>query len=262
MSICRSLASLSAIVILGAAAPALAGDSDDSGTRRDAAQVTRDGTFLPLTWSPRVGDQRVSGVFTGGYDSAPGQGAVFSGVVEGALYNRLALRVGVEYGAPTNSANPSVGFRLGILRQERYGVDLGVGFQYRNVGFSEAKGEFEMMVMVARRWNRLALFGNAVFGVGLDAAERDGEVRVGAMYAVHDRVNVGLDARARFDLGEETALRKMNKLENEFDLIAGPMATVAAGPVMLLAHAGVHTLVQNEQPLTGVIAVGGVGAAF
>ena len=235
---------------------------EENPPRRDALQVSRDGTFLPLTLTARIGDQRIIGMVTGGYDTAQGQGATFNSVVEGALENRVALRVGVDYLSGTNQWSPSVGLRVGVLRQEKYGIDLGIAAMYKNTGFSEANGEVELIVSVGRRWNRLALFGNAAFGQGITPTERDAEARVALLYAVHERVNVGFDARARFDLGDENAARATKKIEADFDLVAGPVATVAVGPLALMAQAGVHTLVIHEQPLVGLAALGGVGACF
>src|SRR5439155_26395136 len=141
------------------------------------------------------------------YDTTPGQGALFQTAVERANVNRVAIRAGVEYTPDAGKFSPSVGLRVGILRQERFGVDFALGAFYKNIGFTEEKGELEFFAMLARRWNRVALFANLVYGQGLDAAERDAEVRVAVLAEVHKRVNVGVDLRGRFDLGEETAAR-------------------------------------------------------
>ena len=163
---------------------------------------------------------------------------------------------------PVGLVEPSVGVRGGILTQARNKVDLSVGVQYNNVGFSEATGEFELSVAVGHHWDRLALVGNVMFGQGLDEAERDGEVRVAALYRVHRLVTAGLDLRARFDLGDETERRRENKIESEFDFIGGPLCTVALGPVALLAQGGVHTIVQHEVPTTGAVVFAGLGATY
>lgn len=244
--------------------PALARAQTDDELRalRSATQVARDGTFLPETLTARVGAQRVAGLGLGGYDTTPGQGAIFSAFAEGALWRRVALRAGVEYLSPTGQVSPQVGLRVGILRQERFGVDVGLAVQYKNRGFSEAKGEVEMMALLGRRWNKLGAFANLVYGQGVDPAERDGEVRLALLYTVHERIQVGVDARARLDLGTATAARMASKLESDFDLLAGPVAMVAAGPLVVLAQAGVHSLIQQEQSHTGFAAMGGVGATY
>jgi hypothetical protein len=231
--------------------------------RRDGMQVARDGTFLPSTLTARIGDQRVAGLSLGGYESTPGRGAIFSSWVEGAIFNRVALRAGIEYVSQLGNVRPSAGIRVGILRQENHKIDLGAALVYKNVGFTEATGgEFEMMVLLGRRWGRLGLFGNLVYGQGIDPGERDGEVRLSLLYAVHQRVNVGLDARARIDLGEETAARKKSSLEDDFDFVAGPLVTVAFGPIALLAQVGGTAVLRQERAAGGVLALGGLGAAF
>jgi len=246
------------------AEPASSKDSDEPPPRRDAAQSARDGTFLPMTLSARIGDQRVAAVVYGGYDSAQSQGGALTAVVEGALYRHLAVRVGVDYlSNRPGSAAATAGVRVGILRQERHGIDLGVVALYKQQGFTETTGELEFMVAVARRWSRFALFGNAVYGQGFLSTERDAELRIAALYSFGDRWNLGADARARIDLGDPPAGSRPAAAEAAFDLVAGPTASVALGPVALLAQAGVHALTFDAGGTSvGAIALGGVGASF
>ncbi|MGZ3443304.1 MAG: hypothetical protein ACXVDD_27475, partial [Polyangia bacterium] len=84
-----------------------------------ATEVAREGQLLPQTFSATIGHKQVIGMFLGGYDSAPDQGPQFSALVEGQLFNRVALRVGVDYQDGIHNVYPSVGVRVGILRQER-----------------------------------------------------------------------------------------------------------------------------------------------
>src|ERR1700761_133169 len=96
------------------------------------AAVARAGELLPQTFSATIGHKQVLGVFLGGYDSAPDQGPQFSALVEGQLFHRVALRVGVDYQDGIHSVYPSVGVRVGLLQQERNKVDLGFIAQYKN----------------------------------------------------------------------------------------------------------------------------------
>jgi hypothetical protein len=89
-----------------------------------------------------------------------------------------------------------VGVRVGILRQERYKIDLGVLAQYKNLGFSEASGEFEVGVLVGRRWGKVGAQLNALYGQGIDAGERDAEVRASLLWYAHKRAHGAPDARA------------------------------------------------------------------
>jgi hypothetical protein len=243
--------------------------SDEPAPARDAAQVARDGTFNPETVSARIGDQHVSAIVTGGYDTtSTAQGGNVNALVEGALYHTVALRVGVNSLLATGDSISrnvySVGLRVGVLRQERHGIDLGVGFTYKSTGFTETTGEIEFMVSLARRWNRLAAFANLVYGQGFISNERDGEVRLGVLYALTQRLNVGVDGVSRFDLGRGAGSAFAKPGESDFELLVGPVATLALGPVVLLAQAGSHTLFIDQSGLiaTGFAGLAGVGTAF
>jgi hypothetical protein len=251
-----------------AAHPPAAGEPEGRDRRQNsAAEVAREGTFLPMTVAARVGDQYFSAMALGGYDSLSDQQGRVVGVVEGSIANHFALRVAADY-ASSDASNAvlAVGFRIGILRQEQHHFDLGFMAQYKTKGFSESKGEVELLLLASRRWGRFGLFGNAVYGQGIIANERDGEVRLAAMFAVHPRVNVGIDTRARFDLGAGP-LPNTNTADHPFDLVAGPMVTAAWGPVALLAQAGVHVAVTdladgNEVVNAGAVVLAGAGATY
>lgn len=247
------------------ATPATGQERAAAPRKNSAAQMVRDGTFLPQTVSARIGDQYVSAMALGGYDSASGEGGRLNAVVEGALFNRLALRVSADYTSGHGDPQFSAGLRLGVLRQELHHIDLGFVALYKNQGFTESRGEIELMLSVARRWSRLALFGNVVYGQGFEVRERDGELRLALLYQVHDRINVGLDARGRFDLGEAEG-PLIGKSDHPFDLVAGPLAAVTVGPVAFLANAGVHAILfdQGGQDVVsvGAVALAGLGAAY
>ena len=258
------------LVLLAIAGPAWAeaGATDDGAPpRRDAAEVARDGAFLPQTMAARIGDQRVLGMVMAGYDSAPGsQGGTVSAVVEGALYRRVAIRVGVDslVDAGVNSRTiATVGVRIGLLRQEQQGVDVAVAASYKTQGLTETTGEIELAVLASRRWDHLGLYGNLVYGQGFASAERDGGVRLALLYGLGDHVNLGLDAGCRFDLGDGGPATRVPG-ELDFDLLAGPVAMVALGPVLLQAQVGPHAVVPDGTNLfaTGVAAMAGLGATF
>ena len=258
-----------AVAAVGAVGPARAEEdlgANAVGTAAEApraAEVAREGQLLPSTFSPIMGHKQVTGLFLGGYDSAPGQGPAFSAVVEGALFNRVALRVGVDYQDAIHSVYPSVGLRVGLLRQEKYHVDVAVLGQYKNLGFSEASGEFEMGVLVGHRWSRLGLFANALYGQGLDAGEHDAEARVAVLYYARPTLNVGLDARARLDLGADSPARQKVKLQTDFDLVAGATAQLTVWKhLVLTAEVGPHVVLIHEHPSVGAVALAGFGATY
>jgi hypothetical protein len=228
-----------------------------------AAEVAREGQMMPQTISATIGHKEVLGLFLGGYDSAADQGPMFSALVEGQLFHRVALRVGVDYEDGIHNVYPSVGVRVGILDQARYKIDLGVLAQYKNLGFSEASGEFEVGVLVGHRWGKLGAQLNAIYGQGLDQGERDAEVRASLLWYAHRRINAGLDVRARFDLGEENGARDKAKLESDFDLLGGVIGQVMiVKHLVLMAEVGPHVVVIHEQPSAGVAALAGVGATY
>lgn len=228
-----------------------------------AADVAREGQLLPQTFSATIGHKQVIGVFTGGYDSAANQGPQFGALVEGQLFNRVALRVGVEYQDAIHSVYPSVGLRVGLLRQDQHKVDLAVIGQYKNLGFSEASGEFEVGVLVGHRWGKLGAQANALYGQGLDAGERDAELRASLLWFAHPRLNAGLDMRARIDLGADDPGRVKNKLESNFDFLGGVIGQVTVVEhLVLMAEVGPHVVVVQEKPSAGVAAIAGVGATY
>ena len=263
---------LAAALVLALAGSAMAAEelpsaNQDATTVEDeaprAATVAREGQLMPQTFSATIGHKQVIGLFTGGYDSAADQGPQFSALVEGQLFNRVALRVGVDYQDSIHNVYPSVGLRVGLLRQERYKVDLALLGQYKNLGFSEASGEFEMGVLVGRRWGKLGAQLNALYGQGLDPGERDAEVRASLLWYAHPRINAGLDARARFDLGADNAARAMSKLEADFDFMGGVIGQITVvDHLVLLAEVGPHVVVIQEHPSAGVMAIAGVGATY
>ncbi|MCU1279051.1 MAG: hypothetical protein JWM53_2597 [bacterium] len=228
-----------------------------------ATDVARQGQLLPQTFSATIGHKQVIGVFLGGYDSAPQQGPQFSALVEGQLFNRVALRVGVDYQDGIHNVYPSVGVRVGLLRQERYKVDLGLIGQYKNLGFSEASGEFELGVLVGHRWGKLGGQLNALYGQGLDAGERDAEVRASLLWYAHRRLQAGLDMRARIDLGTENPARAKAALQSDFDFLGGAIAQLTVVEhLVLMAEVGPHVVVIQEKAQAGAAVLAGVGATY
>lgn len=249
-----------------ASVPGTTGSREPGQARHnDAAQVSRDGTFLPLSVSARIGDQYVSAQVTGGYDSTEGEGGIVHSVVEGAIFNRLAVRVGLDYRQEAGDPRISAGLRAGILRQEQHKIDLGLVALYKNKGFYESDGEIELMLTLARRWGRTGLFANLVYGQGFEQRERDAEVRLALLFAAHQRVNVGLDTRSKFDLGEgEEEEEEAEAKHRRFDFVGGPLVSVSVGPVAFLASGGVHVALFEQASAGGAVestAVGGIAMA-
>lgn len=237
--------------------------------KRDAASIADEGNFLSNTMTARVSDHRVMGMVLGGYDSTARNGGTVNAVVEAALANRVALRVGADYVSGVDAPSLSAGLRFGVLRQELNGFDLGVSVTYRTLGFTESGGDVELGLLASRRWGRLGVFANFIYGQGITTVQRDAQVRAAAQYSITERLRAGIDGRCRFNLGQngQAADRQALQLATDFDLLVGPAVSYAIGPVALLLNAGVHTITydptpSNEVTATGVAATGGVGASF
>jgi hypothetical protein len=216
------------------------------------------GQFLPTTLSARTDSQRGYFLAFAGYDSAR-KSAQSEALVDVSILSWLAVRGGFLYTQHPNRTRPTIGVRAQPLSQENVGIDLGVGAYYRPEGFTEGEGEIELVVAVGRRFGRLATFANLVYGQDPEAAERDGEVRLAALYAVTQSVQAGFDARLRADLGSEEGKRRAEG-GAEYDLVFGPTASYAIGPIAVIAQGGMSVFGTNPAKPGGVIQLGIAGA--
>jgi hypothetical protein len=177
-------------------------------------------------------------------------------------WRRAALRAGVELGDTTNRLRPTVGLRIGLLSQERQGVDGSLSVFYRGEGLTEPEGEIETVISVGRRIGRATLIGNVAYGQDPEGSERDGELRGALLARVSPRVFVGVDGRWRFDLGSETRKLEASN-EATSDLDAGPVAALTLGPLTVMGHAGVSVVRRvGREAMTGAVALGGLGTSF
>jgi hypothetical protein len=217
------------------------------------------GMFLPTTIAPRVDSQRGFVRALGGYDSAQRRGQ-FEALADVTIIGPLAARVGAAYGQRTNTFRPALGLRVQALSQEHQGIDLGFGAFYKPEGFTEAEGEVEVVVALGRSFGRLGTFANLVYGQDPEGAERDGEVRLGALYAWNEQLQLGADARFRFDLGSEEG-KAREEGGAEWDLVIGPTASYALGPVAAIAQVGL-SLFGVEPARAGVLALFGLAGVL
>lgn len=220
-------------------------DASPRDWRARTGESARAGMFLPFSMAPRTDSRRAFAKAAGGYDSVRGT-AVFDSVAEVTLFGPLALRVGVDYGErPDSDARPSGGLRVQALRQGRHGVDMSVGAFYRSEGFTELKGEIEGVLAFGRRIERWLLVANLVYGQDPEGRERDGEVRLGTLYEAASLLLVGIDARARFDLGSEQGKREAEG-GAEYDLVLGPTLSYSPGWLSLFGTAGLRGVGANH----------------
>jgi hypothetical protein len=227
------------------------------GAGSSAAISAGAGMFLPTTIAARVDSQTGYVRALGGYDSARSS-AQFEALADVTIIGPLAARVGVLYSQRPNSFRPSLGLRVQALSQEKVGIDLGIGAFYRPEGFTEAEGEIELVLAFGRTFGRLGTFANIVYGQDPEGAERDGEVRIGALYAVTDLLQVGVDGRLRVDLGSEEGDRRAEG-GAEYDVVVGPTASYAFGPLAAIAQAGFSVFGTDPAKLGAVALLGIAG---
>jgi hypothetical protein len=155
---------------------------------------------------------------------------------------------------------PSVGARVQLLRQERYGVDCSLSSSFKTEGFDEMEGEIETILAVGRRIGRYYLLGNLAYGQDPEGNERDGELRFSVLRQ-QGRAVLGLEARGRSAIGPQHAPN--SAVEPRVDLVSGPIAMVSLGSLVLFAEVGPSALkLQGSGMRWGVASVGGVGSVF
>jgi hypothetical protein len=254
--------------LLGMAASARA----QTGTENEATkpsswpstvrQSNANGSFLPLSLTPSVATtSSAQAAGFGGYDSAKAA-PVMQSFAEARVMGPVALRVGAALRDGEDELAPSIGVRAQLLSQERHGVVGAVALFYKAEGFTEGEGELETVLSFGTRVGRTLLIGNLAYGQDPEGNERDGELRAAALVQLPPGLQLGFDARGRFDLGSEPSkLRASN--EPTYDVDAGPVASLALGPVALAAHVGVSVIRRlDQQAEGGVVALAGLGTAF
>jgi hypothetical protein len=248
--------------LLLALAPWSSARADGDGVTADevappsVARSAGTGALLPFSNGATLDGQRAVGAAFGGYDSARASG-LFEAATEVRLWQGLSLRGGAVYTGGTSRLRPSFGARYQLLSEGRHGLDGSLGVFYRPEGLTEPEGEVETVLSAGSHLGRTYLLGNLVYGQDADANERDGEVRMALLSPVGSRLFLGMDGRVRFDLGS-----KATKLEAKLDAVAGPVATLVAGPVALTVQAGASALRLKDGTRYGAVVLGGAGSSF
>jgi hypothetical protein len=240
---CNLLLALSSATASAQVAAASSSPASDSGERHGAGRTSdsaQAGMFLPFSEAPRTDSARAFTTALGGYDGARNS-AMLEGRGEVTVYGPIALRVGVLYTQSPEQLRPTVGARVQALSQADEGIDMSIGAFYKPEGFTEGEGELEGVFAFGRRFGRAGIVGDLVYGQDPEARERDGEVRLAALYTATARLQFGFDSRVRFDLGTE-----QDKLEEEggaeYDLIAGPLLSYTLGEVAVGVQGGLSVL--------------------
>jgi hypothetical protein len=257
---------VAALIALGAA-PSRAeereqdGESPTSSWSDAVQQASLAGGFLPLSLAPSVGQSAALSSGTAGYDSAKGAPS-FESFAEARVFGPFALRVGTRLNDGNRELAPFVGGRVQLLTQARHGVDGALAAFYKTEGFTETEGEVEVLASVGGRIGSVLLIGNLAYGQDAEGRERDGELRAASLVRVAPKLQLGVDARARFDLGSMRA-RLVASQEPTYDLDAGPLLVFAVGPLALSAQVGASVVRRLDRMAElGAVALGGLGTAF
>lgn len=232
-----------------------------------AKQAASEGVLSPFTSPAVISTSRASAQSYVGYDGAVSRARARASA-EGTLTSFLAVRVEFEHG-PTTGADDRValGARLGILTQRKYNLDLGAGLFYQPKDF-RGEGNIVAGLMVARHFDRLGLFANALFGSDPEGDDQLLELRLGSLYAATDWLSVGLDARSRQSFSEDE--KRVRARSVDWELQAAPTAIFCLGQFSLMALAGPSIVretlagdaLADKRVHGGLLAMAGAGGVF
>jgi hypothetical protein len=149
---------------------------------------------------------------------------------------------------------------VNLLGQSRQGIDLSTAVFYRKERFTDDEGVVQGVLALGRRFGRIGLFGNLAYAQDPEGDDREGEVSLAMLYATSARLMLGVESKCRFDLFSTDRKRALRN-DAAFESTVGPVLQYAIGPLALLIHTGLSTLT-NDQTRVGVVAIGGLGAAY
>ncbi len=189
----------------------------------------------------------------GGFDGARKAGVV-DFAAELHLWGPIYLRGGGSYVSADNTLKPTAGLLVRLFRAQ--GWNGAAGVFYKPEGLTEPEGEIEGLFAVSTRIDATTLTANLVYGQDAEASESDAEVRAGAVVRAGRRFLVGADSRFRLAIR-----RKAGSGEPDYDLVAGPLATLVLPQVAITAEAGVSML-KTDAVHSGPIVLLGVTRVF
>jgi hypothetical protein len=171
---------------------------------------------------------------------------------EALLAGQLTLRAGVEY--ELGQTRPVAGASFAILDPYRHVVGLLAGIAYKPEGLTEAEGELEATVALARRVGAGLASASLVYGQDPDLKHHDGEAALSLVEPISARTALGGVARARSGLGSTT------ELGASWDALAGALARARVGAYTLTAIGGLDAIALTGGTRLGVLATFAVGA--
>ena len=273
MRFTRTATVLGSLIVMAApaafAGPATGGDTSDLEPVENETpkhnvdqELTR---ILPGTLGASVGPSTVVASSFGGYDSAA-KAPVASMYTEVKLLPRLVLLAGAAWAVPNalgqggGDMRPQLGARVQLLNQAKYGMDMAAAFMFREDKFGAEDGLFQGSLSFGRRFERVSAVMNVVYGQDGEGDDHEGEVHLAVLADVAQHFHVGVDSRATRALAS-TDPRRAQLGTPTGTLIAGPLAAFTYGSIAVMTEVGMSE-VWLAQVKSGVVALGGVGAAF
>lgn len=214
----------------------------------------RTGSFLPFTGSPAV---PASTVRTFGlYDGATNRGSL-------TLDARALLATWLQLQAAATHVDGDVSssatIQLGLLQDEKHGLDLLVAAGYTETGLNTVPAVLAS-ISAGHELPGLYLIGGARFELGTEQSERALALNVATVRSLSPTISVGLDSELTLDL-ERDASEPMG--ESSHSLHVGPVVTYSVSRVAVSAGWGVALdkprMSSSEVGAYGLV---GVGTAF
>jgi hypothetical protein len=200
-----------------------------------AGTARADEAFLNarLPGGPDASAPGLGGSVEGGWSGAHAE-ATGAFTAEGLIAARITVRAAVTY--DVGKAKPSAYASYAIYDPDHHAVGLLVGVALKSEGLTEAGGEVEATVALARRIGRGLLSGSVTFGADPDFHDHDGEVALALVEPVIEHTALGGITRARSGLGSTT------ELGANWDALAGAVARTQLGAYTLTAIGGLEAL--------------------
>jgi hypothetical protein len=189
----------------------------------------------------------------GGYDGARKAGVV-DVAAEMHVWGPIYVRGGGSYVSSSNTLKPLAGALVRVF--DTPSLAGSAGLFYKPEGLTEPEGEIEGLFALTGRAGATTITGNIVYGQDAEASESDAELRLGATVRASDHWLVGADSRLRLAINQ-----KAGKVEPDYDLVAGPVATLVLREVAVTAEAGV-SLVKVGTVTSGPILLLGMARVF
>ena len=233
---------------------------DDLIPKSEIRDSVEAGALMPWTLPARHVRQGMLINGYGGFDLAK-DAPVMSGALHATLIERLTLRATATNTGMSDQVDPGVGLLFDVLRQEDAGLDVAFGGDYELAGWNRHES-IVTRVAAGATAGVTRMQANAAFGMATGGDGRYGDLRLSGLHPVAQGVYAGIDSRARVDLMPEDNDETSGELD--WDMQAGPVATVAVGRFSVSATGGVSAWKQRSHERSHVGAVGavGVGAVF